>query len=82
MSTDFIFNPLMVDCDNYETTIHCHLPQSYITTLQNEQPNILPRVVNNHHLFVNSEDVLEYKLLQSAPVAVHVRFDNMRLLVS
>ena len=82
MSTDFIFNSLMVDCDNSETTIHWHLPQSYITTLQNQQPNILPRVVNNHHLFVNSEGVLESKLLQSAPVAVHVRFDNIRLLVS
>ena len=72
----------MVDCDNYESTLHCHLPQSYISTLQNQRPNILPRVVHNHHLFVNSEGVLESKLLQSAPVSIHLQFKDMRLSVS
>ena len=25
MSTNFIFNPFMVQCNNYETTINCHI---------------------------------------------------------
>ena len=72
----------MVDCDNYETTLHCHLPQSYISILQTQKPHILPRVVHNHHLFVNAEGVLESKLLQSAPVAIHLQFEDMRLSIS
>ena len=79
LSTNFIFSPLMVDCNTYETTLHCHLPQSYISVLQTQRPNILPRAVHNHHLFVNTDGVLESKLLQSAPVAVHLRFSDMRV---
>ena len=69
----------MVDCTSYETTIHCHLPESYISILQNQRPNILPRAVHNHHLFVNTDGVLESKLLQSAPVVVHLQFNDMNL---
>ena len=36
LATDFIFNPLMVHCTNYETKIHCHIPQSYINILQEQ----------------------------------------------
>ena len=82
LSTNFIFSSRMVDCTTYQTTLHCHLPDSYISILQNQRPNILPRAVHNHHLFVNTDGVLESTLLQSAPVAVHLRFSDMRLSVS
>ena len=69
----------MVDCGFYETTLHCALPQSYISILQDQRPNILPRAVHNHHLYVTPDGVLESKLLQSAPVVTHLRFDDMRI---
>ena len=62
----------MVDCGSYETTVHCHLPQSYISILQDQRPNILPRAVHNHRLYVTPDGTLESKLLQSAPVVTHL----------
>ena len=62
-----------------DTTLDCHLPQSYISILQKQHPNILPRAVHNHHLYVNTDGTLESKLLQSAPVNIHLRFSDMRL---
>ena len=81
LSTNFIFNPLMVHCNNYETTINCHIPHSYINVLQKQKPNILPRAVHNHHFYLNPDGTLESTLLQSAPVVVHLRFKNMRVSV-
>ena len=69
----------MVDCNTYEATLLCHIPQSHISVLQAQRPNILPRAVHNPHLFVNTDGVLESKLLQSAPIAVHLRFSDMRI---
>ncbi|XP_043202078.1 uncharacterized protein LOC122370489 [Amphibalanus amphitrite] len=82
LSTDFIFSPLMVYCTNYETTLRCHIPQSYISVIQNQRPNILPRAVHNHHLYINSDGVLQSKLLRSAPVNIHIRFNDMSLAIS
>ena len=79
LSTTFIYNPNMVQCTNYETTTHCHIPQSYINILQQQKPNILPRAIHNHHFYLNTDGTLESTLLRSAPVVVHLRFNNMRI---
>lgn len=81
LSTNFVFNPLMVDCNNYQTTVRCHIPQSYINILQQQRPNILPRAVHNHHFYLSSDGTLESTLLRSAPVVIHLRFQNMRISV-
>ena len=81
LSTDFIFNPLMVHCSNYQTKITCHIPQSYINTLKQQRPNILPRAVHNHHFSLSPDGTLQSTLLRSAPVVIHLRFKNMRISV-
>ena len=81
MSTNFVFNPFMVQCNNYETTINCHIPQSYINILQKQKPNILPRAVHNHHFYLAPDGTLESTLLQSAHVVIHLKFKNIRISV-
>ena len=76
---NFIFNALMVECNNYDKAVDCHIPNSYISVMQNQKPNILPRSVHNHHVYVNTDGVLESTLLQSAPVSLHIRFRDLKV---
>ena len=83
MSTNFIFNPFMVQCNNYETTINCDVIYRRATSIffKKQKPNILPRAVHNHHFYLAPDGTLESTLLQSAPVVIHLKFKNMRISV-